>query len=57
MAIEWNKVTCYSQTLAIVLFVVIFFLGYAIGSSKHDPNAGIISGNCERGERCGPGQQ
>jgi hypothetical protein len=31
--IRWNKVTWYSQAIAIILFVGVFFLGYYIGRS------------------------
>ena len=31
MKIEWNKVTKFSQAVAIVLFVTVFFLGFFIG--------------------------
>lgn len=31
MPIEWNKVTWYSQAIAIVLFVAVFALGYRLG--------------------------
>lgn len=31
MNIEWNKVTRFSQIVAIVLFVVVFFCGFLIG--------------------------
>lgn len=32
--IEWNKVTWYSQTLAVVLFVAVFFAGYSLGKGS-----------------------
>jgi membrane-bound inhibitor of C-type lysozyme len=31
MKIQWNKVTKFSQIVAIVLFVAVFFVGYIIG--------------------------
>src|SRR5450830_1602835 len=31
MKIEWNKVTKFSQIIAIILFVAVFFLGFFIG--------------------------
>lgn len=37
--IYWNKVTWYSQILAIILGVVIFFLGFFIGSGR---NFGVV---------------
>ncbi len=55
MAIEFKKVTWYSQTLAVVLFVAVFFVGYALGSKKYDPNAGLRPHGCERDGRCGVG--
>lgn len=32
MSIEWRRVTWYSQVIAIVLFVFVFFLGFGLGS-------------------------
>jgi len=32
MKIEWKKVTKFSQIIAIILFVAVFFLGLFIGS-------------------------
>jgi hypothetical protein len=32
MTIEWNKVTWYSKILAAVLFVIVFFIGFILGS-------------------------
>jgi hypothetical protein len=34
MTIEWNKVTWYSKTAAVVLFVGTFFLGFWLGAMK-----------------------
>ena len=31
MKIEWNKVTRFSQIVAIVLFVAVYFIGFQIG--------------------------
>lgn len=31
MKIHWTKVTCYSQTLAIILFIVVLSIGFYIG--------------------------
>jgi hypothetical protein len=31
MKIEWNKVTKFSQIVAIILFLIVFFLGFYIG--------------------------
>lgn len=38
MKIKWNKVTWYSTTLAIVLYVGTFFVGVAIGAYKKSPS-------------------
>lgn len=38
MTIEWNRVTWYSQILAIVLFVGVFGLGYWIGAQNTTEN-------------------
>ena len=32
MKIEWNKVNWYSQAVAIVLFVLVFVLGFWLGT-------------------------
>ncbi len=32
MTIEWNKVTWYSRTLTIVVFIATFFIGFKFGS-------------------------
>jgi membrane-bound inhibitor of C-type lysozyme len=37
MKIEWNKVTGLSQIVAIVLFVVVFFVGFQIGRTFEKP--------------------
>lgn len=37
MKIEWNKVTKLSQIIAIVLFVVVFFVGFQIGRIFEKP--------------------
>jgi hypothetical protein len=37
MKIEWNKVTKFSQFVAIVLFVAVFFVGFFVGR-RGDPN-------------------
>lgn len=34
MTIEWNRVTWYSQILAVVLFVGVFGLGYWLGARE-----------------------
>jgi hypothetical protein len=34
MKIVWNKVNWYSQTIAIILFVLIFLLGMKLGAQK-----------------------
>lgn len=36
MAIQWNKVTWYSKLLAIILFVVTFYVGYNLGEQKKE---------------------
>ena len=36
MNIEWNKVTRFSQIVAVLLFVVVFFVGYWIGQKKEN---------------------
>jgi len=33
MTIEWNKVTWYSKLLAVILFVLTFYIGFSLGSS------------------------
>ncbi len=39
MKIEWKKVTWYSQVLAIIIFVGVFFLGFYFGEKYESPNA------------------
>jgi uncharacterized membrane protein (Fun14 family) len=34
MKIEWNKVTWYSQVIAIILFVAVFALGFYLGTKS-----------------------
>lgn len=34
--IQWHKVTWYSQILAIILSIIIFFMGYYLGSVKRN---------------------
>jgi len=34
MNIEWNKVTWYSKLLAVVLFVLTFYIGFKLGEEK-----------------------
>jgi hypothetical protein len=34
MKIQWNKVTWYSQLLAIILFVLAFYIGFYLGEQK-----------------------
>jgi uncharacterized membrane protein len=34
MKIVWNKVNWYAQTIAIILFVLIFLLGMKLGAQK-----------------------
>ena len=47
MKIEWNKVTKFSQIIAIILFVAVFFVGFTIGKEfeKKSPSniAPIVS--------------
>ena len=38
MKIEWNKVTWYSEVLAIILFVAIFYLGFYLGKEEEKVN-------------------
>lgn len=41
MIIEWNKVTWYSKVLAIILFVLTFYVGFVLGEKSAE--IGIIS--------------
>jgi membrane-bound inhibitor of C-type lysozyme len=34
MKIEWNKVTWYSKLAAIILFVLVFYIGFNLGKDK-----------------------
>lgn len=38
MNIQWNKVTWYSKLLAIVLFVLTFYIGFNLGEQKREIN-------------------
>jgi hypothetical protein len=46
--IKWNKVTWYSKLVAIVVFVVTFFLGFNLGvqyEKVYFENLADVSGN------------
>ncbi len=43
MKIEWKKVTWYSQIIAIVIFVAVFFVGFFFGK-KYESSRSVISG-------------
>ncbi|HEY4512978.1 MAG TPA: DUF3298 domain-containing protein [Candidatus Paceibacterota bacterium] len=36
MVIEWNKVTWYSKLLAVILFVLVFYIGFNLGEKKKE---------------------
>ena len=40
--IEWNKVTWYSKLLAVVLFVVVFYMGFCLGSQFGEIKAELM---------------
>jgi hypothetical protein len=42
MSIAWNKVTWYSKILAVVLFVVVFYVGFNLGEKKKEINLSKI---------------
>jgi len=39
MNIEWNKVTWYSKLLAVVLFVLTFYIGFNLGKESAEVNS------------------
>ena len=39
MSIQWNKVTWYSKVLAVVLALLIFYIGFKLGEMKRDVGA------------------
>lgn len=41
MEIKWNEVTKFSQIVAIILFVVVFFAGFLIGRKSDDKVSGV----------------
>jgi len=40
MKIQWNRVTWYSQTAAVVIFVGVFFLGFWLGQVYNEAKGG-----------------
>lgn len=36
MPIEWNKVTWYSKLIAVILFVIVFYVGFNLGEKKKE---------------------
>jgi hypothetical protein len=42
MKIEWNKVTWYSKLLAVILFVLTFYIGFGLGKESSS-NPGFVS--------------
>ena len=36
MKIEWNKVTWYSKLLAVILFVLTFYIGFGLGKQSNE---------------------
>lgn len=56
MKIEWNKVTKLSQVVAVVLFVLVFFVGFQLGRKFEmqfilgEPVTGFVQFNCDGGK-------
>jgi len=43
MTLEWNKVTWYSKLLAVILFVLTFYIGFNLGKETAEINSNIIT--------------
>ncbi len=42
MKIEWNKVTWYSKLIAVVVFVVVFCVGFNLGKQSEEVNSIVV---------------
>jgi hypothetical protein len=48
MAVEWNKVTWYSKLVAVILFVLTFYIGYKLGAKKTEVTLGTAPAQEEK---------